>query len=331
MKAAFIDRHGPAENIRYGDLPLPQLDERGVLVRVSAVTVNHVDTFIRSGAFPSITAFPFVIGRDMTGVVETVGDDVRSFRAGERVWSNCLGIDRLQGTFADYLSVPEDRLYRLPDGVDPLEVVAVLHSALTAAIGLFDKAGLAEGETLFINGGSGSVGTAVSQIAKSCGARVAVTAGSEEKQAWCRQAGADRAIRYHGEDVDRALRDFAPEGVDVYWDATSTFDMEQALRRLARRGRIVVMAGLDHSCRLPLGPFYTRNASLFGFTVTGTTTEEYAGYARQINDWLANKTLRARIQAVLPLSEAARAHGLQEDGKLFGKVVLVPEGSKRGP
>ncbi|HWB09102.1 MAG TPA: NADPH:quinone reductase [Pirellulales bacterium] len=327
MKAAFIERHGPAESILYGDLPRPELHERSVLVRLGAVAVDHVDTFIRSGAFRSPVPFPFVLGRDMTGVVETVGGDVRRFRPGDRVWSNCLGIDGLQGTFAEYLAVPEDRLYHLPDEVDPVEAVAVLHSALAAVIGLFDKARLSAGDTLFVNGGSGCVGTAVVQIAKSCGARVAATAGGDEKRAWCRQAGADPVISYRSDDVDKALRDFAPAGVDVYWDATPQFDMEHALRQLAQRGRIVAMAGLNHSCRLPLGPFYTRNATLFGFTVTGTTTEEYARYARQINGWLRNETLKAKIHAVLPLSEAARAHRLQEDGGLFGKLVLVPDGS----
>ena len=327
MKAAFIEQYGPAENIHYGDLPQPELGENHVLVRVSAVAVNHVDTFIRNGTFSSKCVFPFIIGRDMTGIVEAVGSAVRGFRPGDRVWSNCLGIDGLQGTFAECLCVSEDRLYHLPPQADPLRAVAVLHSALTTAIGLLDKARLAAGETLFVNGGSSSVGMTVLQVAKSHGAKVVVTAGSDEKATWCREAGADRIIHYHAQDVEAAIQAFAPQGVDVYWDATPAFEMERALKVLANRGRIVVIAGRNHRCNLPVGSFYSRNATLYGFTVTGTTTNEYERYARQINQWLANGILKTKIHAVLPLSEAAKAHRLQEESRSFGKIVLVPNDS----
>ncbi len=326
MNAAYIERTGPPEAIRYGDLPAPVPGEREALVRVTAVTVNPIDTYIRSGAYRVDMPLPFVVGRDMTGVVSALGPGVTRFRPGDRVWCNNQGYGGRQGTFATLLAVHEQLLYPLPEGVDPIQAVTVLHSGLTAVIGLFDKARVRAGDAVFVNGGDGNVGTAVLQLARAAGGRVAVTAGSEPKAEWCRQLGADRVIAYKSEDVDAALRQFAPDGIDVYWDATGRPDVERALAVLARRGRIVLMAGLAHRCPLPVGPFYTRGGTMFGFTVTDATVEELAGSARQINGWLAKGVLRGKVHATLPLSQAAEAHRMVERGGLFGKVVLVPDG-----
>lgn len=326
MKAAYIQRAGPPENIHYGEWPVPSPGEHEVLIRMLAVAVNHVDTYIRSGLFATASPFPFIVGRDVVGVVEAVGSEVRQFEVGHVVWSNCLGIEGLQGTFAEYVVAPEDRLYPLPEGIEPREAVAVVHSALTAIIGLFTKAKLIAGDNLFIHGGSGSVGSAAIQIAKSCGARVAVTAGDGEKAAWCRQMGADRVVMYHCEDVAEAIRQFAPEGLDVFWESTSALDLERALPLMRENGRIVVIAGREHRCEFPIWPFYTRNCSMHGFIVTGTGVERLRAYARQINGWLTAGKLSAKIHHIFPLSETARAHRMQEQGALFGKIVLIPEG-----
>jgi NADPH2:quinone reductase len=324
MKAAYIEQPGPTANIRFGELPLPALHDHMALVRVDAVAVNHVDTYIRSGAYPIEMPMPFIIGRDMVGTVEAVGANVRNFRVGDVVWSNCLGIDGLQGTFAGFVAAPEERLYHLPQGVETQEAVAVAHSALTAVIGLFSKARLTAGDTLFINGGSGSVGLAVLQLAKAAGARVGVTAGSEEKAQWCRKMGADRVVNYRREDVGRAIRDFAPAGLDIYWEATPSLDPERVVPLMAQQGRLVVIAGNERPASFPVKPFYLRNCSLHGFTVTGTNVYDLQVYARQINAWLTRKVLKAKIAEVMPLSEAAQAHRKEEEGGLFGKIVLLP-------
>ena len=223
MKAAYIDQLGPPENIRYGELPPPVVGERDVLVKVAAVTVNPIDTYIRSGAYKTLLPLPFIVGRDLTGVVAEIGPEVTRFKPGDRVWANNQGYDGRQGTFAEYVSVDERLLYPLPPGVDLHEAVAVLHSALTAVIGLFAKARVQEGETIFVNGGSGNVGTAVLQLAKASGARVIVTAGNEEKICWCQELGADLVINYKTQDIEQAIRGFASNGVDIYWDASAPF------------------------------------------------------------------------------------------------------------
>ncbi|GHO49408.1 alcohol dehydrogenase catalytic domain-containing protein [Ktedonospora formicarum] len=169
MKAAYIQQTGDISNIRYGDLPTPPIGPCDVLVKVAAVTVNNVDTDIRSGVIQTALPTPFIIGRDMTGIVEKVGKDVSLFHPGERVWANNQGYNGRQGTFAEYVSIAENMLYHLPPTVDLYEAVTVLHSGLIAIIGLFDKAHLRDNECIFINGGDDAIGTAVVQLARAMG------------------------------------------------------------------------------------------------------------------------------------------------------------------
>lgn len=323
MKAAYIEQLGPPEVIRYGDLPQPRPGPGTVLVQLTATTVNPIDTYIRSGAYPVNLSFPFVLGRDLVGVVRELGEGVTRFRPGQAVWANNQGYAGRQGTFSEFVVVEESLLYPLPEGVDPLQAVLVLHSGLTAVTGLA-RAGLSAGDTLFIHGGSGNVGTAVLQLARACGVRVAVTAGSPQKAAWCRAQGADCVIDYHRDSVQEALREFAPHGLDVYWEATRSLDLEAAFSVMAPQGRIVVMAGLERRCPFPVGPFYTHNLSLLGFTITSLTPHQLAQAARQLNGWLARGCLQAHLHAQLPLSETAQAQRMVECDDLFGKVLILP-------
>jgi NADPH2:quinone reductase len=249
VKVAYIEKVGPPENIHFGDLPVPGLGPGDVLVKVSAVCVNPVDTYIRSGQFPMDLPFPFVVGRDMAGVVAAVGPAVTHFHPGDRVWCNNQGYHGRQGTFAEYVAVDEGLLYPLRAGVDDQEAVAFVHSRLTACRGLC-RADLGAGESLLLNGGLGNVGSAVLQLA-----RVLATAGSPEGLAWCQALGAERVVNYKTGNVDREMAEFAPGGVDVYWDTSGQPDFDQAAARLARRGRVIVMAGLTAQPPFPVGPF----------------------------------------------------------------------------
>jgi NADPH:quinone reductase len=184
MKAAYIDRVGPPECIHFGELPTPAVGPPDVLVKTTAVCVNPVDAMIRRGQLSENLPFPFVVGRDMAGVVQVVGRAVQRFVPGDRVWCNNQGHHGRQGTFADQVAVREDLLYPLPSRVDDKEAVAFVHSGLTACLGLQD-AGLQSGEVLFINGGAGSVGSAVLQLGRGRGARVIVRADLGSKgQTW---------------------------------------------------------------------------------------------------------------------------------------------------
>ncbi len=328
MKAAYIQQPGPPENIRFGDLPRPEPKPGQVLVRVRAVAVNPIDTYIRAGMVRMELPQPYVIGSDLAGVVESLGPGVTRFRPGDRVWGSNQGFFGLQGTFAEYAAVDQQWLHPTPAGVADQQAAAIALVGITAHLGAFGRARLASGETLFVHGGSGGVGSCVVQMATAAGARAITTAGSEEKVRTCRDLGADVVIDYHREDVDEALRRAAPQGVNVWFETLREQNFDQIVAHLAKRGRIVVMAGRDARPPFPVGPFYTRDGALFGFAMFNATAAEQQPAAEAINGWLAEGKLRAQIGRVLPLSQAAEAHRLQEAntlhqaGSLSGKIVL---------
>ena len=132
MKAAYIEQFGPPDVIRFGDLPMPRVGPRDVLVRVAAVGVDGSGACIRSGAYPVPVPMPFIIGRDLVGTVVETGPEVAEFRPGDWVWANNQGYDGRQGSFSEYCAVEQNLLYPLPEDLDPLPAAAVLHSGLTA-------------------------------------------------------------------------------------------------------------------------------------------------------------------------------------------------------
>lgn len=330
MKAAFIDQPGPPEAIRFDELPTPEPQAGEVLVKVSAVAVNPIDTYVRSGAVAMELPSPFVVGCDLAGVVESVGPGASRFAPGTRVWGSNQGLFGRQGTFAEYAAVSEDWLYPTPDDVDDQAAAAGALVGITTHLGLVRDANLQAGETLFVNGGTGGVGSSVVQMAKALGARVVTTAGSDEKVAVCRELGADLAINYKTDDVAERVREFAPDGVNVWWETLREPDFDRTISLLARGGRMVLMAGRDARPEFPVGPFYVKDCRLIGFAMFNASADVQRQAAKQINRWLSIGRLKPRIDRVLPLSEAAAAHRLQEEntingaGTLAGKIVLVP-------
>jgi len=330
MKAAYITQPGPPDVITYGDLPDPEPAAGQVLVRVRAVSVNPIDTYIRSGAIKATLPSPFVVGADVAGVVERCGAGVSCFRPGDRVWGSNQGMNGRQGTFAELCAIDEKWLYPLPAGIDDRAVAAGALVGITAHLGLFGKAKLQAGEILFINGGTGGVGSTVVQMARAAGARVITTAGSDEKVAACRSLGAELAINYKTADVDAEIRRFAPQGVDLWWETLREPNFDRTMGLLAMRGRMILMAGRDARPIFPVGPFYVKDCALFGFAMFNATPDEQRHCADDINRWMSEGKLKPRIGREFKLSEAAAAHRLQEEntlqktGTLAGKIVLVP-------
>ncbi len=330
MKAAYIDKPGPAEAIVYGDLPRPEPAGSQLLVRVGAVAINPVDTYVRAGLIPFELPQPFIVGCDLAGTVEVIGPHVTRFEVGDRVWGSNQGLLGRQGTFAEYAAVDERWLYPTPEGIDDRDAAAVALVGITAHLGLFERAQLQAHESLFVHGGSGGVGSCVVQMAKAAGARVMTTAGSDEKVAACRRLGADEVVNYKTDDVDEAVRRFAPEGVDVWWETLREQDLQQSIGHLAQRGRLILMAGREATPPFPVGPFYVKDCSVHGFAMFNAPASRQRESAKAINRWMADGKLRAPIARVMPLSETAAAHRLQEEntlgnaGTLAGKIVLEP-------
>lgn len=330
MLAAFIHQPGPPESIVVGELPVPAIAGAQVLVRVGAVSVNPIDTYLRSGGVKMALPVPYIVGCDVAGTVEAVGPEVRSLKPGDRVWGSNQGLLGRQGTFAQFAAIDECWLYPTPENVSDEQAAATALVAITAHLGLFRDARLQPGETLFVNGGSGGVGSMVVQMAKAAGARVATTAGSDAKLKKALGFGADLAINYQTENVDERLREFAPGGVNVWWETLREPDFDRTVALLAPRGRMVLMAGRDARPAFPVGPFYVKDCSLFGFAMFNAPPDEQRAAADNINRWLSLGKLHANIDRVLPLRETALAHTLQEEstvhrsGTLAGKLVLTP-------
>ncbi len=323
MRAAYITELGPPENIRVGDLPVPDPGTFDVIVQTRALAVDYVDTLIRSGRYPTPTPFPFVIGRDLVGVVTATGSGVEGFRAGDAVWCNSLGLRGRQGSFAEYAAVPQDRLYHLPGGADPVESVALLHPAATAYLGLFREARLRYGERVLVSGAGGAVGTTAVQLAAASGAHVIATSRAEDAD-WCRSAGAESVFDYRDPDLWSRIAAAAPGGVDVFFETSRHYAFERTLPLLGHGGRFVLITGIGSTVPVPLEQLYLRDASLRGFVISNATVTELAEAARAINDGISRNRLRVRIGTRLSLRESARAHRLMETGTR-GRIVVLPD------
>jgi NADPH2:quinone reductase len=330
MKAAYIKQPGPPENIIVGDFPTPEPAGQQVLVRVAAAALNPVDTYIRAGTIKMDIPLPFIVGCDLSGVVERLGPGAGRFQVGARVWGSNQGLLGRQGTFAEFAAVDEDWLYPTPPGVSDENVAACALVGITAHLGLVRDAKLQAGETLFVNGGTGGVGSTVVQMAKAIGARVITTAGSDEKVAACRELGADAAINYKTENVAERVKAFAPQGIDVWWETLREPNFDQTVALLAPRGRMVLMAGRDARPQFPVGPFYVKGCKLVGFAMFNATPDEQRAAADDINRWLAAGKIMPRIDRIMSLDQAATAHRLQEEntvgkaGTLSGKILVKP-------
>lgn len=324
MRAAYVEKLGPAANIRVGELPVPAPGPTDVLVRVEAAAVDPVDTFVRSGAYPTPTPFPFVVGRDLAGTVASCGPGVSGFAVGDPVWCNSLGHGGRQGAAAEYALVPVERLYRLPGGVDPVTAVAVAHPAATAHLALRTHGGLRAGQAVYIAGGAGHVGAAATVLARAAGARVLVSASAADRE-YCRDLGADAVFDYRDPELVRRLCEAAPDGVQLHLNTSGKHDLAEALDVLAPRGRIVLMSGIDARPELPAGPLYTRDRDIVGFAISNATIPELSGAATRLNQLTAAGALAPRRTEELPLDATADAHRRLESGEARGtRLILRP-------
>jgi len=330
MQAAFFRATGGPEVIEHGLVPRPVPAPGSVQVRVAATAVNHVDTFVRSGKYATELAFPQMVGRDLVGVVEAAdpaGD--AGFARGDAVWSNSMGFGGRPGAAARFAAVPQDRLYRLPDGVDPVQAAAVLHAGATAYLALHVHGNVQGGDTVFVGGAAGGVGSALVVQAVRAGARVVASARATDLE-YCRSLGASAAIDYASPDFAARLRGAVADasggrGLDIHIETSGRHQLELAVDLLALRGRIIALSGLAATNQVPLGRLYTRDGSIRGFAISNATVAELAAAAGAVNRLLADGSLRARDVTVLPLSAAASAHASLESGTARGKLVLVPQ------
>jgi NADPH2:quinone reductase len=332
MKAAFVQHTGPAHLIQYGDLPDPQVGPQDVLVKIGASAINPIDTYIRGGAVAMPIPLPYIPGCDLAGTVEAVGAEVKRFHVGNRVWGSNQGLFGRQGTLAQYAAVHEQWLYPTPGKQSDVDAAAGALVGITAHLGLFLNAGLKAGEIVFVNGGTGGVGSSVVQLAKAAGAKVIATVGNAEKQKHCQSLGADLVIDYHSSDLDHQIREFAKAngGVNVWFETQREPTLDRTVGLMAPRGRIILMAGRQARPEFPVGPFYVKDLRMSGFAMFNASPAEQRECAEQINAAFESGRWHPQVGKTFPLAEAAEAHAMQErntlekHGSLSGKIVVVP-------
>ena len=332
MKAAFIRQTGAPDVIHYGDLPTPEPRPTEVLIKVGAVAVNPIDTYIRGGIVSMISQFPYIIGCDLAGTVEKVGSEVKRFKPGDRVWGSNQGLFGRRGAFAEYASVDERWLYSTPAKESDVEAAAGALVGLTAHMGLFLHANLSPGEVVFVNGGSGGVGSSVVQLAKAAGAFVITTGGNDQSLTICKNLGADLVLNYNSHNLDDQIRAFSlPHGgIHVWFETQREPTLDRTVSSMAPRGRIVLMAGRAARPEFPVGPFYVKDLRMIGFAMFNGAPGEQRAAADKLNTLYEFNRWKPSIGKIMPLSDAAVAHQMQEDntlqkqGTVHGKIVLTP-------
>ncbi|MGO2005249.1 NADPH:quinone reductase [Arthrobacter rhombi] len=324
VRAVGIDRLTDTAGIHQLRLPAPECGADQVVLAVEAVAVNHVDTFVRSGVYATELDFPVAVGRDAVGTIEAVGASVTGLQVGQRAWTNSLGFAGRPGATAERVAVDAEQAYLLPPDVDPVAAAAALHPCTTAALAVQRQGNLQPGESIYIAGGAGQVGSAAIVLAVARGARVLASASADDA-GYCRGLGAQTVLDYRDPDLVPRLLQAVPDGIDVHIDTAGHNDLAAAVKLAAPRGRIVLLAGPTTEAVLPVGQLYMRDASLRGFAISNATVGELADAAETVNMLLATGAWTPRQVSLGSFDDAGWAHARLESGQNRGtRIVLRP-------
>jgi NADPH2:quinone reductase len=319
MKAIRVHEFGGAEVLRVEETPTPRPGLGEVLVRMHAIGVNPVETYIRAGTYPRKPELPYTPGNDGAGVIEQVGPDANEFKSGDRVYT----AGSVSGTYAEFALCKADQVHRLPANVSFTQGAAMGTPYATAYRGLFQRADAKPGETVLVHGASGGVGTAAVQLARSRGLRVFGTAGSDEGLKLARE-GAHEVFDHRAPDhLDKIMNATGGRGVDVIVELLANVNLGKDLTILANTGRVVIIGSRG---RVEIDPRDTmqRDADIRGMVLPNTPPGELASIHAALVAGLENGTLRPVIGKEFPLAEAAQAHRAVMESGAMGKIVLMP-------
>jgi NADPH:quinone reductase len=316
MKAVFVEQTGGPENLKYADIPKPAPAAGQALVKIAASGVNFIDTYFRSGLYPAPP--PIVLGSEGAGVVEEVGTDVSSVRAGDRV-----AYAMARGSYAEYAAVPAAQLVKIPDSLDFQTAAAAMLQGMTAHYLTHSTYPLKAGESCLIHAAAGGMGLLLVQMAKMLGARVIGTVSTEEKANQAKAAGADEVVIYTKEDFVAKAK-----GMHVVYDSVGKTTFLPSLDCLRPRGMMVNFGNASGPAPeiAPLlltqkGSLYLTRPSLGNYIAT---PEELAWRAGDVLKWIAEGKLKLHIYKTYPLADAAQAHRDLEGRHTTGKLLLIP-------
>jgi NADPH:quinone reductase-like Zn-dependent oxidoreductase len=342
MQVVHVTRHGGPEVLEIVDLPVPEPQAGEALLRVLAVSVNHLDLFVRRGMPGFPIPFPRIPGCDGIGEIVALGKGVAGFAVGQRVIlepgynpadSSLVreGMEHLAEDYSirgehgdgferEFVALPSRYLTPLPAGIDPVQAAAVPLAFLTAWTMVHLRARVRAGETVLVLGGASGVGSAAIQLCRAEGARVLATAGSEEKRALARELGAEIALDHRSSDWPREVRDATGgEGVDVVIEHIGPATWAGSMKALGRNARLVTCGGTSGAkVEIVLPHLFIKNLSILGSTM-GPRSAFPA-----IFEGIARGRWRPVVDRVMPLSAVREAHAALEAREVSGKIVLVP-------
>ncbi len=337
MKAFVVERYGKSHPLCVVDLPDPEIRADEVLVRVCAASVNVLDAKIRAGEFKLLLPYktPFVLGHDVAGVVERVGADVRHFKQGDEVYARA---DDLRiGTFSEFIAIRESSLAFKPVNLTMEEAASLPLVALTAWQVLVEMGKVKQGQKVFIQAGSGGVGSIAIQLAKQLGATVATTTGTSNL-AWVKELGADLVIDYRQEDFESALKDF-----DLVLNSQDGETLQKSLRVLKPGGKLISISG-------PPDPEFARDiqapwlvkqvVSALSWGIRRNAKKRQVDYSflfmkpngqqlREITQLVESGAVRPVIDKIFPFAATNEAISYVEHGRAKGKVVIQVESPAR--
>jgi NADPH2:quinone reductase len=322
MKAIVVREFGPAEVMKLEDLPNPAPGPVQVVVRVKAVGVNPVDTYIRTGTYARKPTLPYTPGTDAGGVVESVGANVARFKKGDRVY--CHGTAAGFGAYAEATVCEEAQVHPLPDHLSFAQGAAIGVPYATAWHALFLRAQARPGETLLVHGASGGVGIAATQLGRACGMRVIGTAGTEKGVTLVRAQGAHEALNHRDADyLSRVMPFTAGRGVDVILEMLANVNLDKDLEVLALRGRVV---SVGNRGRVEIDPrkMMSKDGTILGLTMFNATMEDLRAAHAAVGAGLESRTLNPVVSREFPLAQAAPSHAAVMESGALGKIVLIP-------
>jgi putative PIG3 family NAD(P)H quinone oxidoreductase len=316
-----------AEELVWQQVPDVAAGRGEVLIKVSAAGVNRADLLQAAGLYPPPPGASELLGMEVSGVIEAVGDDVADWSPGQEVCALLAG-----GGYAEYVAVPAGQVLPHPVGLDLVDSAGVPEVACTVWSNLVMTAHLSEGQLLLMHGGASGVGSHAIQVARALGARVAVTAGSAAKLEACRELGAEILINYRDEDfVARVHEATDGAGADVIFDIMGAAYLDRNIDALATEGRLVII-GMQGGVKgeLNIAKLMGKRAHVIGTTLRARPTsgpnsksEVVAAVRESVWPMIADGRVRPVIGAHLPIQDAGEAHRQLSAGEVTGKIVLT--------
>jgi NADPH:quinone reductase-like Zn-dependent oxidoreductase len=306
MQAVVIEKYGKEDVLTYKEVekPTPQADE--VLVKVHVAAVNPVDWKIREGFGEKLgLKLPIILGCEIAGTVETIGEGVENFKAGDAVFGY-ISLQR-NGGYAEYTVVKTGEIVKKPDSIDFENAAAIPVGALTSWQAIFDKAGLRNGQKILIHGASGGVGSMAVQLAKWKGAYVYATASGANEN-FVKDLGADEFIDYTTTKFETVVKD-----VDVVFDTVGSDTLERSFQTLKKGGFLVTT----------VQPPPADLAKKFEVNAAMVNVQPNAEQLAEITELVESGKLKTHVGTVLPFAEVKKAHELSESGRTRGKIVLT--------